>query len=136
MTSGALPGSRLHRALTAAVWALAFLSPALVRGEGSEPISRAFSESQAHAHAQQGPGPLKAFFSLLLGFYQTGISPADGPTCRFAPTCSGYARDALRGHGLGMGILMTGDRLMRCNGYGKSAYPLIGPERNFFDPVP
>jgi putative component of membrane protein insertase Oxa1/YidC/SpoIIIJ protein YidD len=101
----------------------------------TEPVSRAFAQA-ALASSSRGPGAVKAFFSLLLGFYSAGVSPADGPTCSFYPTCSGYAHDALRRHGLAAGILMTGDRLMRCNGYDKSPYPLIGPDSHYYDPVP
>jgi len=102
--------------------------------ENAEPISAAFLAS-ADAHAE-GPGPIKAFFSLLLGAYSNGVSPADGPTCSFYPTCAGFAKDALHRHGLAEGILMTGDRLMRCNGYDRGIYPRVGSEGRYFDPVP
>ncbi len=101
----------------------------------TEPFSQSYLESDA-AGARSGIGPLKIFFSLLLGIYQNGVSPADGPTCAFYPTCAGYSKDALRRHGLAVGVLMTGDRLIRCNGFDKSIYPLIGPERHFYDPIP
>ena len=100
----------------------------------AEPISGAFLQSHVRPYA--GPGPIKSFFSLLLGAYRNGVSPADGPTCAFQPTCSGYAGIAIHRHGLAEGILLTGDRLMRCNGYDKSAYPMVGRERRFLDPVP
>lgn len=117
----------------AALLLAALLSlPAPSRGEGPEPLSQAFL-AQAPA---RGPGPLKAFFSLLLGFYRQGLSPVDGPSCSFHPTCSGFARDALRRHGLAEGILMTGDRLIRCNAFDKSDYPRVAPDGHFYDPVP
>ncbi|MDB5105716.1 MAG: hypothetical protein JWP91_3405 [Fibrobacteres bacterium] len=130
-----IPGYRRAALVALACLSLAAWFPGRAGGEGTEPISQAFLEGQA-GHPGKGPGVLKAFFTLLLGFYQSGISPADGPTCGFSPTCSGFARDAIRGHGLAQGILMTGDRVMRCNGFDKSAYPLVGPERHFHDPVP
>ena len=46
-------------------------------------------------------------------FYQLRISPHDGPRCPLYPTCSDYARQALRRHGAVMGTLMTVDRLVQ-----------------------
>lgn len=46
-------------------------------------------------------------------FYQRRISPHDGPRCPLYPTCSDYARQALRRHGAVMGTLMTVDRLVQ-----------------------
>jgi uncharacterized protein len=121
---------------SSALFVILFVSkPLLVDCHEPEPFSQAFLKSEA-ASPRSGPGPVKAFFSLLLGFYQNGVSPADGPTCAFYPTCAGYSRDALRHHGLAEGILMTGDRLIRCNGFDKSMYPMIGHERHFYDPIP
>lgn len=103
------------------------------------PISQAFLSAQGISDPvsiARGPGPIKTFFSLLLSLYSNGVSPADGPTCAFAPTCAGYAGIAIHRHGLAEGILLTGDRLMRCNGYDKSVYPIVGNERRYFDPVP
>lgn len=45
--------------------------------------------------------------------YQVGISPADGASCSFSPTCSGYAVHALRKHGAVTGFVMTSERVMR-----------------------
>jgi putative component of membrane protein insertase Oxa1/YidC/SpoIIIJ protein YidD len=107
--------------------------------QNEAPMSQAFLAAHgvsAQAPPARGPGPIKAFFSLLLSLYSNGVSPADGPTCAFAPTCAGYAGIAIHRHGLAEGILLTGDRLMRCNGYDKSLYPVVGSERHYFDPVP
>ncbi len=121
--------------------------PPVLIGVPPEPISSAFLQSQGFAFnantngpeaivSMKSTGPIKAFFLILLGVYRHGITPADGPSCSFQPTCSGYSRDAVHRHGVVEGILMTGDRLRRCNGYDKSAYPMVGPERHYFDPVP
>lgn len=53
----------------------------------------------------------------LLRFYQHVISPLDGPSCAFRPTCSAYAVRAVRRYGLLQGVLMAADRLERCNPY-------------------
>lgn len=97
----------------------------------AEPLSAAFLAEDGKGG--RGPGPLKAFFEILLLAYREG-SAVDGPSCPFHPTCSGYARQAIHGHGLAAGILMAGDRLMRCNGTGHGRYPKTGPGGSLFDP--
>ena len=62
----------------------------------------------------------------LVRFYQLCISPLKPPTCRFTPTCSSYAIQALRKHGPIRGLYLTIRRLMRCHPWGGSGY----------DPVP
>ncbi|HHW27345.1 MAG TPA: membrane protein insertion efficiency factor YidD [Firmicutes bacterium] len=69
---------------------------------------------------------LKRCALLLIRFYQTYISPLKGPTCRYYPTCSEYARQAITIHGLWKGLLLASWRLLRCN-------PL---SRGGYDPVP
>lgn len=51
----------------------------------------------------------------ILGVYQERLSPLLPPACRFAPTCSEYARLALERYGLGRGLLMAVGRLCRCH---------------------
>ena len=65
-------------------------------------------------------------FVLLIRFYQVCISPLLPPTCRFTPTCSQYALEAFRRHGLFKGLYLTVKRLLRCHPWGGSGY----------DPVP
>lgn len=62
----------------------------------------------------------------LVKFYQYCISPFTLPSCRFTPTCSQYAIEALRKHGPLRGSWLTVKRLARCNPWGGSGY----------DPVP
>ena len=52
---------------------------------------------------------------LLLRAYQTLVSPMLGPRCKYHPTCSQYAADALREFGLVHGLVLAGWRLLRCN---------------------
>ena len=59
-------------------------------------------------------------------FYQLCISPLTPPSCRFTPTCSQYAVEALRKHGPFKGGWLTLRRLARCHPWGGSGY----------DPVP
>ena len=59
-------------------------------------------------------------------FYQKFISPLTPPTCRFTPTCSEYAKQALKKHGPIKGLALAVWRILRCNPWGGSGY----------DPVP
>ena len=63
---------------------------------------------------------------MLVRFYQVCISPLKPPCCRFTPTCSAYAIEALRKHGPIKGLLLAIWRVLRCNPWGGSGY----------DPVP
>ncbi len=65
-------------------------------------------------------------FLLLIRIYQSLISPILGPSCRFTPTCSQYAKEALKKHGLFKGLYLTLKRLSSCHPWGKSGH----------DPVP
>lgn len=72
----------------------------------------------------------KRLFTLpllaLVKFYQYCISPLTPPSCRYVPTCSQYAVEALRKYGPIKGCWLTLKRLSRCHPWGGSGY----------DPVP
>ncbi len=60
--------------------------------------------------------PLSVGVDLTLGFYQTLISPLQGGgICNFSPSCSNFSRQSYRRYGPLWGMLMTFDRLERCN---------------------
>ncbi|MBR2352290.1 MAG: membrane protein insertion efficiency factor YidD [Alistipes sp.] len=63
---------------------------------------------------------------LLVRFYQRCISPLTPPSCRYTPTCSQYAIEALRKYGAIKGSWLTLKRISRCHPWGGSGY----------DPVP
>ncbi|MGM9709050.1 MAG: membrane protein insertion efficiency factor YidD [Prevotella sp.] len=63
---------------------------------------------------------------LPILFYQRCISPFTPPSCRFQPTCSEYARQALQKYGPFKGMWLAIRRLLRCHPWGGSGY----------DPVP
>lgn len=54
-------------------------------------------------------------FRLLIKVYQVLISPMLGQNCRFHPTCSCYAHQALKRHGLVKGTWLSVRRIMKCN---------------------
>lgn len=63
---------------------------------------------------------------LPIRFYQLCISPMLPPACRFTPTCSQYAIEAVMRHGLLRGGWLAIRRILRCHPWGGSGY----------DPVP
>ncbi|MBV7440171.1 membrane protein insertion efficiency factor YidD [Weeksellaceae bacterium TAE3-ERU29] len=56
----------------------------------------------------------------LIKLYQTIISPWLGGNCRYTPTCSQYAIEALKTHGFFYGIYLTVKRVLRCHPWGGS----------------
>ena len=60
------------------------------------------------------PGPVAWVLQLPVRVYRKVISPALPPTCRFYPSCSAYALEALRAHGAARGSWLTLRRLARC----------------------
>ena len=69
---------------------------------------------------------MKRLFLALIRFYQKHISPAFPPRCRFTPTCSQYALEALEKYGALKGSWLAIKRILRCNPLCKGGY----------DPVP
>ncbi len=55
-------------------------------------------------------------------FYQRCISPMFPPTCRFTPTCSQYAVEAIKKHGPFYGLYLAVRRILRCHPWGGSGY--------------
>ena len=66
----------------------------------------------------------------LVRFYQRHLSPKKAPCCRFTPTCSAYAIEALERHGAVIGLLLAVWRILRCNPLCKGGYDPV-PERLF-----
>ncbi|MBR1626196.1 MAG: membrane protein insertion efficiency factor YidD [Bacteroidales bacterium] len=69
---------------------------------------------------------LQYLIIALIRFYQTCISPLTPAACRFTPTCSQYALQAVRKYGPLKGSWLAFKRILRCNPWGGSGY----------DPVP
>ncbi len=64
----------------------------------------------------------KHFFLILITFYRRFISPLKAPTCRFYPSCSDYAFQAIDKYGLGKGLILSVRRLCRCHPYHPGGY--------------
>ncbi len=69
---------------------------------------------------------LSFIFLGLIKFYQHSISPLKPPTCRYTPTCSHYAVEAIQKYGPLKGLWLAVKRLLRCHPWGGHGY----------DPVP
>jgi len=73
--------------------------------------------------------PLQSLLTVLLRGYQLGISPMLGQNCRFYPTCSNYAIQAIREHGAGKGSLLAGKRLCKCHPWHPGGIDLVPPAK-------
>jgi len=65
---------------------------------------------------------MRQFFLFLIKFYQKAISPLLGPRCRFYPTCSEYARQAITKYGALQGGILTVKRLSKCHPWHEGGY--------------
>ena len=69
---------------------------------------------------------MKKAFMAAIRFYQKGISHLYPPRCRYIPTCSQYALEAVEKYGAVKGTFLATKRILRCNPFHKGGY----------DPVP
>ncbi|MCD6118327.1 membrane protein insertion efficiency factor YidD [bacterium] len=69
---------------------------------------------------------MKRLLIALIRFYRARISPLTPPTCRFKPSCSTYALEAIEKHGAIKGLWLAIKRVMKCNPFHPGGY----------DPVP
>jgi hypothetical protein len=78
---------------------------------------------------------MKTLLRFLLRGYQRWISPALPPACRYVPSCSHYALEAVEVHGALRGSLLAAWRLLRCHPFVRGGYdpvprPRSSPQRN------
>lgn len=69
---------------------------------------------------------MRRLATSLIRLYRLCISPFLGQNCRFYPSCSHYAEEAISQHGLGKGVFFSAKRLARCHPFNPGGY----------DPVP
>ncbi|WP_436693550.1 MULTISPECIES: membrane protein insertion efficiency factor YidD [unclassified Geodermatophilus] len=82
--------------------------------------------------ARPAPGSRGAVGRALLAavrFYQRAISPALPPRCRFAPTCSAYAAEAIAVHGAARGSWLALRRLLKCAPWHPGGFDPVPPAR-------
>jgi putative membrane protein insertion efficiency factor len=73
------------------------------------------------------PSTVARLLLALVGFYRRFISPALPPSCRFTPSCSAYAVEALRVHGALRGSWLTLRRLLRCGPWHPGGHDPVPP---------
>jgi putative membrane protein insertion efficiency factor len=65
--------------------------------------------------------------TLLVRGYRRTIGPMLGGCCRYTPSCSQYAIEALRAHGVWRGLALAAWRMLRCHPYSRSGYDPVPP---------
>jgi putative membrane protein insertion efficiency factor len=114
-----------------------FLSlPALCAEGGFLPFDFDVQPAAAQRHVHRADavpdaaGPLAVPAEWAIRLFQVFVSPQDGPSCMYAPTCSQYGYLSISRYGFFTGLLMTGDRWLRCNPFGYPGYD--PPEDNYY----
>ncbi|MBS6613655.1 MAG: membrane protein insertion efficiency factor YidD [Anaerotruncus sp.] len=73
---------------------------------------------------------MKRAMIFLIRTYQTTLSPRfSGGACRYTPTCSQYAIEAIEVHGIFKGSLLAARRILRCNPFFKGGYDPVPPKK-------
>ena len=83
----------------------------------------------------QETSELKLAATGLIRLYQKFISSQDGPSCSFTPSCSRFGMACIQEYGVFRGVLLTADRLLRCNGSQSKHYHKDNVTGKYIDPV-
>ena len=86
--------------------------------------------TQAHG-VGRGAQIARALLTAPILFYQRLISPAIPQRCKYYPTCSHYAVDAVREFGILRGLVLAGWRLLRCNPWSLGGYDPVEQQQVF-----
>ncbi len=78
---------------------------------------------------------LKFAATALIRLYQVFVSSQDGPSCGFSPSCSRFGMAAIKEYGIMRGVLLTADRLLRCNGSQAQHYHKAHNSEKYADPI-
>jgi hypothetical protein len=68
---------------------------------------------------------------LPILFYRRLISPLLGPRCRYEPSCSAYAEQAIREYGILRGVVLAAWRILRCNPWSHGGHDPVSAQRLF-----
>jgi hypothetical protein len=79
---------------------------------------------------------LRALAVLPIRLYQRVISPAVGPHCKYYPSCSEYAAQAIARFGILRGLILAGWRLLRCNPLSHGGFDPVENQRLFKSRTP
>jgi putative membrane protein insertion efficiency factor len=80
--------------------------------------------------------PFRALFVLPIRAYQRLVSPLLGEHCKYYPSCSEYAVQAVQRFGILRGLVLAGWRLLRCNPWSNGGYDPVEEQRLFKSPTP
>ena len=72
----------------------------------------------------------------LIRVYQKVLSPLLGPRCRYHPSCSAYAVQAIQTYGILRGLVLASWRLVRCNPWSHGGHDPVEAQRLFSRPAP
>lgn len=72
---------------------------------------------------------LRRTVQLPIHFYRKFISPLKPPSCRFLPTCSAYALEAIEVHGAAKGTYLAVRRISKCHPFHKGGFDPVPPRR-------
>lgn len=97
-------------------------------GEGTSESSPSMDEEKTGSEIRLSFSPAGILLIPIL-FYKKCISPLFPPCCRFTPTCSSYAAEAIMTHGALRGLWLAVKRIARCHPWGKSGYDPVPPKK-------
>lgn len=88
------------------------------------------AEPESAPETARKAGPIARVLLVPVNFYRRWISPVLPPSCRFEPSCSAYAVEALTVHGALRGSWLTLRRLLRCGPWHRAGYDPVPPRRS------
>lgn len=74
---------------------------------------------------------LRSAFTLPIKLYQKTVSPVTGQRCKYHPSCSEYAVQAITKFGILRGLVLAGWRLLRCNPWSRGGFDPVEDQRLF-----
>jgi putative membrane protein insertion efficiency factor len=87
--------------------------------------------------ARRMSAPVQSVFLALIAGYRRWISPLLPPACRFHPTCSDYAAESIRTHGVVRGTALAARRVCRCHPFSAGGFdPVPARDQAGKDPAP
>jgi putative membrane protein insertion efficiency factor len=86
--------------------------------------------------AETTSGPVARVLLAVVRFYRTAISPSRPPSCRYTPSCSAYAVEAIQTYGAGRGSWLALRRLLRCHPFHAGGHDPVPPRVGFGERIP
>jgi putative membrane protein insertion efficiency factor len=87
--------------------------------------------AEQHEGTGRAPRAARAVAVAPIRLYQRLLSPLVGARCRYYPSCSEYAVQAIRRYGILRGLVLAGWRLLRCNPWSAGGVDLVEDQRLF-----